>query len=141
MKLFVDDMRSAPEGWQLARTVTEAIRMLSGPMYFEAVSLDHDIIFETTNRKVGFSGETFATVAYYIALLPQDKLPKKVYLHTANHIGARDMENILKDIVPTEIIDGSYDLTRNDYKEQLVKLEQEREEEEKKQTGEFKGEF
>lgn len=29
MKLYVDDIRPAPEGWQQARTVTDAIKFLS----------------------------------------------------------------------------------------------------------------
>lgn len=137
MKLFVDDYRSEPEGWHLAKTITEAIRILSGPIYAEVVSLDHDIIYR--EGKHSFSEETFATVARYIALMPKDKLPKVVYIHTANPHGARDIEEILKDVVPTEVIEGSYDLSRNDYKEQLIKLEQEREQhiEEHKWEGEF----
>lgn len=126
IKLFVDDMRSAPEGWTLVRTITEAIRILSGPLCIDVISLDHDIIFEQTNRKVGFSGETFASVARYIALLPKDRLPKVVYFHTANERGAEDMEAILKDIVPTVIVPGSYDLSRFDYKEKLIELENKR---------------
>ena len=126
IKLFVDDMRTPPDGWHLARTITEAVRILSGPLPIEVVSLDHDIIFETTNRKVGFSGETFATVARYIALLPKERLPEIVYFHTANERGAEDMEKILKDIVPTHIVPGSYDLSRFDYKEKLVELEEKR---------------
>jgi hypothetical protein len=127
IKLFVDDYRSQPDGWHLVKTITEAIRSLSGPLYCEVVSLDHDIIFETTNCKVGFSNETFASVARYIAIMPKDRLPKIVYIHTANPTGAKDIEKILLNIVTTKILLGSYDLSRFEYKDKLIKLECERE--------------
>lgn len=138
MRLFVDDYRKVPDdSWHLAKTITEAIRILSGPIYSDVVSLDHDIIYR--EGKHSFSEETFATVARYIALMPVDRLPKIVYIHTANPKGAKDIEEILKSIVPTEIIEGSYDLARNDYKEQLIKLEQEREQ--RKEEFKWEGEF
>jgi hypothetical protein len=138
MKLFVDDYREIPDSfWHLAKTITEAVRILSGPVYAEVVSLDHDIIYR--EGKHSFSEETFATVARYIAIMPKDRLPKIVYIHTANPKGARDIEEILKGIVTTEIIEGSYDLSRNDYKEQLIKLEQEREQ--RKEEHRWEGEF
>lgn len=146
MKLFIDDFRSAPEGWHLAKTITEAIRILSGPIQVDVVSLDHDIIFETTNRKVGFSQETFATVARYIAAMPKELLPRIVYIHTANPNGAKDMAEILKGIVTTHNIEndthfnthGDYEGDIN-YKDILLKLEQEREE--RIQEHRFEGEF
>ena len=127
IKLFVDDFRSAPEGWHLAKTITEAVRILSGPIYCSVVSLDHDIIFETTNRKVGFSDENFATVARFIALMPKERLPEIVYIHTANPTGARDIEQILDGIVTTHDIDN-HGIALSDlaYKELLPKLEEER---------------
>lgn len=132
MKLFVDDYRKSPDGWHLAKTITEAIRLLSGIIYWDAISLDHDIIYR--EGKHAFSEETFATVARYIALLPKDRLPKIVYIHTANPRGAIDIEDILKGIVPTENIgnDGHFNMRGDyskdvDYKEILNKLEEERE--------------
>src|SRR5260221_8089597 len=98
-KLFVDDYRIGPDGWYTAKTITESIRVLSGPMYAEVVSLDHDIIYR--EGKHSFSEETFETVARYIALMPQERLPKVVYIHTANPRGANDIEDILKGIVLT----------------------------------------
>jgi hypothetical protein len=127
MKLFVDDYRNAPEGWHLAKTVTEAIRLLSGVMYWDAVSLDHDIIYR--EGKHSFSEETFATVARYIAIMPKDKLPKVVYIHTSNPRGANDMEEILKDIVPTIRVGDSVNFnfdSSSTYKEDLVKEEKQR---------------
>jgi len=140
LKLFVDDYRPAPEGWHLAKTITEAVRILSGPVYADVVSLDHDIIYR--EGKHSFSEETFATVARYIALMSKERLPKIVYIHTANPTGARDIEEILDGIVPTERVGDSvnFDLTApSTYKEDLIKAEQEREK--NAQEHKFEGEF
>jgi hypothetical protein len=128
MRLFVDDYREPPENWHLTKTITEAIRILSGPIYAKVVSLDHDIIYR--EGKHSFSEETFATVARYIAIMPKDRLPKVVYIHTSNPRGANDMEEILKDIVPTIRVGDSVDFNMSapsTYKEDLIRLEQERE--------------
>lgn len=73
MKLFIDDLRQPPDGWQVARTNTEAIRILA-TVNVEEVSLDHDIMVDVRNydneplvQTVG--QETFMPVAYYLALL------------------------------------------------------------------------
>lgn len=87
MKLFVDDIRKLPdESWQLARTVSDAIRAIN-MFHFDVISLDHDI---------EGSQETFDTVALFIELKcgHKDKKPK-IILHTANPVGAERMRNIL----------------------------------------------
>lgn len=100
IKLFVDDIREAPEGWHCARTVTEAIRILDERDVSE-VSLDHDI-----SHAVGLDsvmkpypcGETFEPVARFIALLHEEggTYPDVVTIHTANPIGGEKMRAILE---------------------------------------------
>lgn len=130
IKLFVDDYRSAPDGWHLAKTITEAVRILSGPIYCSVVSLDHDIIFRP--GKHSFSDETFATVARYLAIMPKERLPEIVYIHTASPRGASDIEDILRDIVPTQRVGDSvsFDMSLpSTYKEDLKRFEEAREKE------------
>ena len=97
MRVFVDDLRVAPEGWVLARTITEAIRMLA-TQKVEEVSLDHDIAYQ--NERGEFTGkcsqENYTPVAWYIREMAQESRPGRVYVHTANPDGARSIENILK---------------------------------------------
>jgi GDP-D-mannose dehydratase len=107
MKLFVDDFREAPKGWVLAKTITQAIKILS-TMSVDEVSLDHDIIFETADRKIGFSEENFTAVAWHIAAMPEEIRPKTVFIHTANPTGAKNIESILEKYVPKLIRDTSY---------------------------------
>jgi hypothetical protein len=73
IKLYVDDRRGEPNGWQLAKTITEAIRILA-TVAVEEVDLDHDI---------ENSEETFEPVARYIALMPKDIRPL-VLIHSGN---------------------------------------------------------
>lgn len=96
MKLYVDDLRACPGGWHLARTVTEAIRVLA-TQEVSAVSIDHDI------THTAYSGvlatpyactETFEPVARYLAAIGYDG---PVNLHTANAVGANKMSEILKE--------------------------------------------
>lgn len=102
MKLFVDDIRPAPEGWQQARTVTDAIRFLArfGEQVDE-ISLDHDISYavEVAGTQRPFpSPENFTAVAYYMVEfyyeVSMDKRPE-VIIHTANPVGAKELSDIL----------------------------------------------
>lgn len=102
--LYVDDIRSCPPGWELARTITEAIRVLA-TVPVDVVSLDHDISYkveakldsesETTTLHVD-SPETFEPVARYLALIPADRRPRVEY-HTSNPSGEERMRAILSD--------------------------------------------
>lgn len=96
LKLFVDDLRECPVGWQVARTVTDAIRILA-QWDVEEVSLDHDIMdhFDKASK------ETFEPVARFIALLHDyrkshglEAVPK-VRIHTSNPAGGLRMARIL----------------------------------------------
>lgn len=101
LKLYVDDLRKEPAGWHLARTVTEAIRILSMGRVVHA-SLDHDISHSVQVGAVARPypcEETFEPVAHYIALMsmvPNVAVPR-VTIHTANPAGALRMKGILAD--------------------------------------------
>lgn len=115
MKLFVDDIRGAPDStWLVARTVTEAIRYIAR-FDFDEISLDHDVSHypfplneDDIEQVVTMCEETFQPVAYYIAAkytdydalygkqLRGNKTPK-ITLHTSNPRGAHEMHAILRD--------------------------------------------
>lgn len=101
MKLFIDDIRNAPdESWVVARTVTEAIRAIALQMP-DTISLDHDISHYVS---VGTEGrplpcaETFQPVAYFIGVLYKQSSKTwnpTIILHTANPVGMAEMKMIL----------------------------------------------
>lgn len=93
IKLYVDDLRVPPEGFELARTVTEAITVLATTPV-EVLSLDHDVINNQSTIQT-FSEENFSAVARYVALMHKADQPKVIFLHTASHNGALSMARIL----------------------------------------------
>ena len=104
MKLYVDDLRKCPEGWALARTNTEAIRLLAGGYIDEAVSIDHDIcvpfsgeLSAGVRRRLEIGQETFQPVAYYLCIMKEEFRPKKITFHTANVDAGNRMVALLKD--------------------------------------------
>lgn len=53
MRLWIDDERQCPEGWEWAKTSEEAIFLLrTTPFRIEAVSFDHDLGGDDTSRRV-----------------------------------------------------------------------------------------
>ena len=110
MKLFVDDIREAPdESWTLVRTISEAVRLIS--MFSDTmteISLDHDISHEVRidgQYRPFPSPETFQPVAYFIGELYKGyrhENKPKITLHTANPVGASNMYDILSyyEIIP-----------------------------------------
>jgi len=91
LKLFVDDIRRCPDGWILARTVTEAIRILATQDVSE-VRLNHNIICKPETGESHISWETFKAVARYLALLNvvrelDNGIPIKAHIHIANAQG------------------------------------------------------
>lgn len=93
MKLFVDDIRECPAGWILARTVTEAIRILSKGEV-RAVSLDFDIR-TCSNKRCKGRVETFEPVCLYIRTMRHYR-PELILIHTGNVEEGRRMATLLE---------------------------------------------
>lgn len=91
VKLYVDDVRTPPAGWRLARTVAEAQAVLETETVDE-VSLDYYI--------GEGEGGTFMPVAETIAALPEARRPRRVRLHSASDAGAARMARVLSGRVP-----------------------------------------
>lgn len=115
MKVFVDDLRLAPDNtWTLVRTNTEAIRLLATG-HVEAISIDHDIcvpnvefIGKAVRKRLKFGEETFQPVVYYIAAMKPEDRPKTIRIHTANPAGGMRMAGILNDVgVECEVKESS----------------------------------
>lgn len=102
MKLFVDDIRTAPDdSWHTCRSALSAVRALD--MFsstIEEVSLDHDISHQVVVGKMSRPypcEETFEIVARHMAALRKD-MPywePKITIHTSNPAGAQNMQSIL----------------------------------------------
>lgn len=93
MKLYVDDLRRCPDGWKLARTITDAISHLYQGRVDE-ISLDHDIAF-LRGSDIRMHKEAFMAVAYFMAVMPRELRPEKVRIHTANVDAGWKMHDLL----------------------------------------------
>ena len=74
MKLWIDDLRTPPEGWSWAKTPTEAIGILTTYSVSE-VSFDHDLGGDLTSRPV------------VLHLAEFGGWPPIVRVHTQNPVG------------------------------------------------------
>lgn len=94
MKLYVDDLRRCPDGWKLARTITDAISHLyNGRVH--TISLDHDIVF-MRGTDIRMHKESFMAVAYFMAVMPIELRPEEVRIHTANVDAGWKMHDLLR---------------------------------------------
>lgn len=82
IRLYVDDLRRCPDGWKLARTITDAINHLVNGRVHE-ISVDHDIVF-LRSGDIRMHKESFLPVVQVMCLLPENMRPSKVRIHTAN---------------------------------------------------------
>lgn len=109
MKLFIDDIRNAPDTtWTLARTITAAI---SGIAQFgdsiEEISIDHDISHQINMGPISRPypcEETYQPVAHFIGEFYSPTRYPKIVIHSANPIGAMTLKNILEEYgIPSTI--------------------------------------
>jgi hypothetical protein len=132
MKLFVDDIRRCPDGWELARTNTKAIRVLA-TFPVDEISIDHDICCQVESlRGMGMmqhtSNETYMPVVFYILAMARELRPKIVHIHTANTYAGNIMMDMLKDQVDTLERDWSFAETYGMTKDEFETWEKERRE-------------
>lgn len=102
MRLYVDDIRPAPDGWMQAKTVTDAIKTIARwGNEITQISLDHDISMAVSvggEYRPFPSPETFQAVAYFMLEYYQSRDGQHpiVTIHTANPVGGEELRNLLK---------------------------------------------
>lgn len=105
--VFLDDLRPAPKGFVLAKTIEEAIYLVSH-YSVKTLSLDHDLGgLDGSYLKTGYDFckwlvETWEThrehnTLNYVAL------PEIIYLHTANPVGRMNMHQLLTRYKPDHV--------------------------------------
>ena len=101
--LFLDDDRTRLDKarrsfigcvFHEAETAEEAIRLLKENSPYDLVSLDHDLggqIYVQSDEVSGYE------VAIFIPTMDEDKLPKRIIIHSFNPVGAVNMQRVLED--------------------------------------------
>jgi len=93
IKLYVDDERPCPDGWVLARTYAEAIKLIHGRGVAE-ISLDHDLGEDKTGYSLACAIET-------MAYEDDSYAPPTIHVHTANPVGRQNIEHVIAAIQRT----------------------------------------
>lgn len=83
MKLWIDDLRPPPEGWEWARYSVVALLYLHNHD-IEEVSFDHDM----------GRGDTTRSVVLWLCEHP-DRWPKVCRVHSMNPVGAEWLEGMI----------------------------------------------
>lgn len=99
MKIYLDDVRNAPEGWELARNAQEFEHLYeANKQHVTHISLDHDL---GDNQKTGHD-----VVKYLMTNVVEEmKVSKKlisnfplISCHSANPVGKKNIMNCIHDI-------------------------------------------
>lgn len=92
MKLWVDDLRTPPEGWEWAKTVDEAISLLTANTVTH-MSLDHDLGGEGM-------GATETSRPIVLWLCENDRWPVHITIHSWNPVGAEWLKGMCERYSP-----------------------------------------
>lgn len=103
MKVYLDDMRSTPEGWVTCRWPSEVIDLLEAEKVTH-ISLDHDL----GDDKTGTGYDVLKWIEYEVAVngfVP----PPHIYIHTSNPSARQQMELAVASIrrLENDITDNS----------------------------------
>ena len=106
-KLWVDDVRPAPDGWVWVKSYDEAIKVLIENDVTD-ISLDHDLGMRVTGISkdgIVFAREVEAKTGYDVACWIEQRLndnpewlPPLITSHSANPVGKRRIEMVARKI-------------------------------------------
>jgi hypothetical protein len=96
MKIYLDDERKAPKGWELVKTVDSLIQYMSNADITH-ISLDHDL----GGCRTGYDFLRWLEIEVFSGRV--NKIPE-ITLHTANPVGRERMQQVLHTI--NRILEG-----------------------------------
>jgi hypothetical protein len=125
-KLFLDDQRPAPLGWELVRSYTEFVDSITKLGVPDVIAFDHDLGFEhyplmeqNPGDKIPYDSYKEKT-GYHCAkwLVEQGSaLPRVVVVHSFNTVGAQNIARHFLRYTDAEVIIFPYKLPFIDFKE------------------------
>jgi hypothetical protein len=108
MKVFLDDMRTPPDGWILVRWPEEVIELLKTGKVKE-VSLDHDLADPLVDGQ-GYCSSRKERTGYDVLLwieeqvATSDFVPPIIHIHTSNASARKKMEMAVNNIEKLRLI-------------------------------------
>ncbi|MFB9324698.1 cyclic-phosphate processing receiver domain-containing protein [Paenibacillus aurantiacus] len=106
INLYLDDLRDCPEGFIVARTFEEAVRVFQEHT-INLLSLDHDLDEDEQGNELP-NGYDF--VKYFCE---NGLRASKIYLHTDNPVGRKNMYETLLAAQRRNFIDGDIEIFHN----------------------------
>lgn len=94
MKLWLDDVRPAPEGWLWCKTADELLReIIRNRWDLEIVSFDHDL-----GENVDTGYDVLVKLEKGAALGLWHIIPDRMEIHSANPVGRKNMQAAIDSI-------------------------------------------
>lgn len=87
MRLYLDDLRDTPDGWERVYSVEQAIAFFVAFGVPDTISLDHDL-----GEWAHHGGDAIKFVDW---MCMNDKFPPVVMFHTSNPVGRDNMKRAL----------------------------------------------
>lgn len=96
VKLWLDDVREAPDGWLWVRTAREALAILK-TVVVDEISLDHDLGLDGVTAE-DENGQSGYDVARYIEEMAYEGRMSRLKwsVHSSNPVGRKRMEAALR---------------------------------------------
>jgi hypothetical protein len=102
-KLFLDDVRPAPEGWELVKSYGEFVDWVTANGVPDVVSFDHDLApehydpnWDDPDRKINYPAMKEPTGYDCAKYLVKVGFPKLVRVHSWNVAGAANIANLFR---------------------------------------------
>lgn len=93
--LFIDDVRTPPEGWDWAKTYDEAISMVGNG--YEAISLDHDLSEQHYMAFIENSDYELGTGYDILKFMAMNNIwPDILAIHSGNPVGRKNMFDLIE---------------------------------------------
>ena len=95
MRLWIDDVRPAPEGYTWIKSVNEAISVLSRGKWYDTYIVDVDFVIDIDHD----AGDYACEGGDYIKILDwmeQEGMSATFHIHSMNPVGVQNMRNIIQ---------------------------------------------
>lgn len=95
IKLWIDDVRPAPEGYKWIKSVNEAIRFLEEGKWYDTYITDVELTIDIDHD----AGDYAADGGDYIKILDwmeKENMRATFHIHSMNPVGVQNMRNIIR---------------------------------------------
>ena len=96
MKLWIDDVRPAPEGYVWCKSVNEAVNLISGTDYYDPQVIDPPIELIDIDHDAGDYAKNGGDYIKLLDWLEETGRNYPIRIHSANPVGIQNMRAIIE---------------------------------------------